>query len=211
MVSSMMALTMSPSFDLSAATALGLLHEACDMTSSMSLGSRPVSSAPSAPSSSATALGAACCWDGADGWNCCAACDCACAERSSIFASPKMTYVSELGDLKTSGLEMAKRMFFDFFTVTRMMSGTAFMPSFCMALRFFFSARFCLPPLESSPPASPSSSRSGISSSPSSSSGISSSESSSSGTSSSSLFAIDAIVQWLGGTGDRLRSTRLAI
>ena len=36
-------------------------------------------------------------------WNCDAACCCACALRSSIFASPKTTYVSDVALLNTSG------------------------------------------------------------------------------------------------------------
>eukprot|EP00928_Gymnodinium_smaydae_P028866 TRINITY_DN218_c1_g3_i1.p3 TRINITY_DN218_c1_g3~~TRINITY_DN218_c1_g3_i1.p3 ORF type:complete len:100 (-),score=14.91 TRINITY_DN218_c1_g3_i1:61-360(-) len=36
-------------------------------------------------------------------------------------------------------------MFLLFLTVTRTMPGTGFIPSFCTALRLFFSARFCLP------------------------------------------------------------------
>ncbi len=43
------------------------------------------------------------------GLNCSAACDCACALRSSIFASPKMMYVSEAGLLNTSGAWMTNR------------------------------------------------------------------------------------------------------
>ena len=81
------------------------------------------------------------------------------------------------------------------------MSGTAFMPSFCMALRLFFSDRFCLPaPSPSSPPASSSSS-----SAPSASSG-----SSSSGTSSSSfLSTISAIVNVWGGVLPMIEGVRV--
>merc|ERR1719190_314362 len=53
-------------------------------------------------------------------------------------------YVSEFGDLCTSGLEITKRMFLLFFTVTRTMLGTGFMPSFCTAFLVFFSDLFCL-------------------------------------------------------------------
>mmetsp|Transcript_31039 Transcript_31039/g.102669 ORF Transcript_31039/g.102669 Transcript_31039/m.102669 type:complete len:217 (-) Transcript_31039:5-655(-) len=207
MVSSMIALTMSPSLALSAATALERLQDAWDMTSSMSLGSRPDSSRSPASSSAAAAgaaaTGGAATLDASGAWNCCAAWLWACALRSSILASPKMTYVSLFGDLKTSGFEMAKRMFLDFLTVTRMTSGTPFMPSFCMALRFFFSARFCLPlaPSPASPPsaAAPSScsSRPGISSS-------SSSESSSSSGSFATFSSRAAIVQ----TRDARRPSR---
>src|SRR3546814_9392373 len=42
-------------------------------------------------------------------------------------------------------------MFFDFLMVTRMMSGTWRMPSFCMALRLFFSQRLWRPPPKPSP------------------------------------------------------------
>ena len=35
-------------------------------------------------------------------------------------------------------------MFFDFLIVTRSTPGTGFMPSFCIALRDFFSLRLCL-------------------------------------------------------------------
>lgn len=62
------------------------------------------------------------------------------------------THVSEKGDLYTSGAPMTKRMFLDLRTVTRAMPGTCFMPSFCTALRAFFSERDCFPPL---PPAAP--------------------------------------------------------
>lgn len=77
--------------------------------------------------------------------------------------------------MKTSGFEMTKRMFLLFFTVTRMMPGTGFMPSFCMAFRDFFSLRDCFAFEGSSPPSAFSSS------------GMSSSESSSSSSSSSSI------------------------
>lgn len=41
--------------------------------------------------------------------NCSAAADCACADRSSIFASPNTMYVSLAGLLNTSGLAMTNR------------------------------------------------------------------------------------------------------
>ena len=66
-----------------------------------------------------------------------------------------------------------------FFTVTRMIPGTGFMPSFCIALRDFFSLRDCLA-FEPSPSPSAPSSSSGMSSSESSSSSDSISGSSSS-------------------------------
>ncbi len=92
-------------------------------------------------------------------------------------------HVSEAGDLKTSGLEMTKRMFFDFFTVTRITPDTGFIPSFCIALRDFFSERDCFARAASPSPSA--FSRSGMSSSESSES--SPSESSSTVGSSSSL------------------------
>mmetsp|Transcript_18281 Transcript_18281/g.46772 ORF Transcript_18281/g.46772 Transcript_18281/m.46772 type:complete len:203 (-) Transcript_18281:23-631(-) len=188
MVSSMMAFTMSPSFFFSAAIAFARVTPDWDITSSMSFASTPEASTSSPSSISSMAdevslIGFIEDIMGACGaLNCSAACDWAWAERSSILASPKIMYVSEAGDLKTSGFWMTKRMFFDFLTVTRMMPGTGFMPSFSMALRDFFSLRLCFPrdPSPSpSPPASPStSSKSGTSSSSSSSSLSSSSTSS---------------------------------
>jgi hypothetical protein len=82
--------------------------------------------------------------EGMSDLNCSAAAAWEAADRSSIFASPKMTCVSELGDLNTSGLEMTNRMFLLFLMVTRITLGTGFMPSFCIALRDFFSLRDCL-------------------------------------------------------------------
>ena len=61
--------------------------------------------------------------DGSAMRKCSACCACALADRSSILASPKMTYVSEAGDLKTSGLEMTNRMFLDYLIVTRCTPG----------------------------------------------------------------------------------------
>ena len=43
------------------------------------------------------------------GLNCSAAADCAWADRSSIFASPKTMYVSLAGLLNTSGFAMTNR------------------------------------------------------------------------------------------------------
>mmetsp|Transcript_83589 Transcript_83589/g.210677 ORF Transcript_83589/g.210677 Transcript_83589/m.210677 type:complete len:205 (-) Transcript_83589:2-616(-) len=142
------------------------------MTSSMSFGSMPLSStSPSSsissilltpsdesPADASRALPAVGCV------NCCAAEACAWAERSSIFASPNTTYVSDAAALKTSGFEITKSMFLLFFTVTRMIPGTCFMPNFCTALRLFFSALFCLP-LSSFDPAPSAASRFGMSSS----------------------------------------------
>lgn len=62
---------------------------------------------------------------------------------SSVLASPKITYVSELGLLNTSGLLMTKRTWFDFFTAILVTPPMGRIPSFCMALRDFFSARLC--------------------------------------------------------------------
>ena len=62
-----------------------------------------------------------------------------------------MTKVSEEA-LKTSGLLMTNRMFLFFLMVTRMQFGTGFRPSFCTALRAFFSWRVWRPrPVPSSP------------------------------------------------------------
>mmetsp|Transcript_7937 Transcript_7937/g.12136 ORF Transcript_7937/g.12136 Transcript_7937/m.12136 type:complete len:217 (-) Transcript_7937:119-769(-) len=198
----MIAFTISPSFFFRAFTALALVTPACDITSSISLGSTPSSSTSSfSPSSAAAAVGAAAGGTAALAsgvLNCSAAADWAWADKSSILASPKIMCVSEDGLLNTSGLEMTKRMFLDFLTVTRMMPGTGRMPSFCMALRLFFSLRFCLPdpagPASASAPpagAAPSgcSSKSGISS-------LSSSTSSTTGFSctGSSAFAGSAII-----------------
>mmetsp|Transcript_18649 Transcript_18649/g.42793 ORF Transcript_18649/g.42793 Transcript_18649/m.42793 type:complete len:218 (-) Transcript_18649:17-670(-) len=176
-VSSMMALTMSPLLVWRALAAFARDTPACDITSSTSLASSPSSSTDS-PSSISSMLGfsvtRACSGLGISGaLNCSAAAVCAWADKSSIFASPKMMYVSEAGDLKTSGFEMTKRMFFDFLTVTRMMPITGFIPSFCIAFRDFFSERDCFALFAASPSAlSPSSS--GMSSSSESSSSSSS-------------------------------------
>merc|ERR1719174_3431273 len=79
--------TMSPLLAFNAATALPREQPTCDITSSMSFASSPVSSASSSSSSTfgastapASGAAAANCW-AADCW--------ACAPRSSIFASPK--------------------------------------------------------------------------------------------------------------------------
>jgi len=48
--------------------------------------------------------------------------------KSSILASPKITYASELGDLKTSGCEITNKIFLAFLTVTRMIPGTGLSP-----------------------------------------------------------------------------------
>ena len=58
---------------------------------------------------------------------------------------------------------MGERTFLLFLTVTRMIPGTGFMPSFCIALRDFFSLRDCF--AFASPPSPPAFSSSGISSS----------------------------------------------
>mmetsp|Transcript_3766 Transcript_3766/g.9109 ORF Transcript_3766/g.9109 Transcript_3766/m.9109 type:complete len:222 (+) Transcript_3766:143-808(+) len=117
------------------------------MTRSMSSGLIPVSSmvsllSASTSSGSAGAAAAVAAMASLAAASCPAACWRAAAPESSDLASPKMTYVSVELDLKTSGLLMAKRTFRDFLTVTRRIPGTGFMPSFCMALRAFFSFRF---------------------------------------------------------------------
>mmetsp|Transcript_32364 Transcript_32364/g.47565 ORF Transcript_32364/g.47565 Transcript_32364/m.47565 type:complete len:211 (+) Transcript_32364:166-798(+) len=151
MLSSMIALTMSPSLFLRAATALARVVLACCMTSSMSLGLTPSSSAPS--SAAGTASPSASVSSGtsssfssvswvAPAWNCLAADSLALALRSSTLASPKTMKVSLLGILKTSGLLIPKRIVRDFLTVTRVTLGKGFIPSFCMRRRAFFSLRF---------------------------------------------------------------------
>mmetsp|Transcript_9148 Transcript_9148/g.33417 ORF Transcript_9148/g.33417 Transcript_9148/m.33417 type:complete len:250 (+) Transcript_9148:310-1059(+) len=159
MVRSMIAETISPSFDLSALTALPRDTPAWVITSSMSLGSTPVSSISPSSSSSIVAADAGSKEGMSALLNCSAAAAWDAALRSSIFASPKMTCVSLFGDLNTSGFETTNRMFLDFLIVTRMTPGTGFIPSFSIALRLFFSLRLCLG-LPSSPSSSSSSSSS---------------------------------------------------
>ncbi|GER33440.1 mitochondrial division protein 1 [Striga asiatica] len=114
-VSSMMALTMSPELVLRALTAFDLDTPACVITRSMSLGSTPDSSTSSSTSSSSSwapdnvrpsGLGPARPTSGA--LNCWAACVWSWELRSSSLASPNMIYVSEFGLLNTSGFEMKK-------------------------------------------------------------------------------------------------------
>mmetsp|Transcript_16271 Transcript_16271/g.48287 ORF Transcript_16271/g.48287 Transcript_16271/m.48287 type:complete len:227 (-) Transcript_16271:331-1011(-) len=94
-VSSMIALTMSPSLILSALTALARETPAWLITSSTSFGSTPVSStSPSSPPISSMTGFVTFAISGlfviTGSLNCSAAACCACAERSSILASPKM-------------------------------------------------------------------------------------------------------------------------
>ena len=80
-------------------------NQAGGKRASQALGPRQAGSAPSAGGKRTLAAGC-----GMVGClNCSAAADCACAERSSIFASPNTMYVSLAGLLNTSGLAMTKR------------------------------------------------------------------------------------------------------
>mmetsp|Transcript_13803 Transcript_13803/g.39246 ORF Transcript_13803/g.39246 Transcript_13803/m.39246 type:complete len:218 (-) Transcript_13803:144-797(-) len=169
-----MALSKSPFDFFSAFTAVARETLVWPITSSMSLGSTPVSStassssplaslasAPpaawpsSAPASTSSGRSSSpkSFWPMPLALNCSAAFSASLEFMSSILASPNTTYVSEDGLLNTSGREMTNITPFTCLMVTRVMSGTGFRPRRRIALRAFFSPRLCFLRCSPAPPA----------------------------------------------------------